>query len=126
MLAVKKLKTHALQWRLERQRQKMARVRAKRETKRVLDFALKAVYQGTGKGKWSFGKGGTRKVAKVAKVDGRTHDRKAVARKEANGKRKVEGRNQKMLDVWQDKTHCSLVQTTKKICKHGVCWKIVK
>ena len=56
---------------------------------RVVDFALKAVYQGTGKGKWSFGKGGTRKVAKVAKVDGRTHDRKAVARKEANGKRKV-------------------------------------
>ena len=56
---------------------------------RVVDFALKAVYQGTGKGKWSFGKGGTRKVAKVTKMNGRTHGRKGVARKEANGKRKM-------------------------------------
>ena len=78
--------THALEWRLEWQRKKMARRRVKRETKRVVDFALKAVYQGTGKGKWSFGKGGTRKVAKV---DGRTRGRKAVARKEADGKRNV-------------------------------------
>ena len=32
---------------------------------------------------------GTKKVAKVAKMEGRTHGRKAVARKEAKGKGKV-------------------------------------
>ena len=56
---------------------------------RVVDFVLQAVYKGTGKGKWSFGKGGTRKVAKVANMNGRNHGRKAVARKEEKGKRKV-------------------------------------
>ena len=61
---------------------------------RIVDFALQAVYRGTGKGTWRFGKGqswndkGT-KVAKVATMGGRAHDRRVAARKGAKGKRKV-------------------------------------
>ena len=59
---------------------------------------MQAVYKRTGKGKGSFGMGQSwngkkdTKVAKVAQMQvrgERTHGRRAVARKEAQGKRKV-------------------------------------
>ena len=81
-----------------------------------MDIALQAVYKGTGKGKWGFGKGqkiGMRRVAKAVKMEERTPGRKAAARKEAKGKRKVV-RNQNVFDVRQDRTHCSLVQERRK------------
>ena len=49
--------TQALQSRLELNRVKMVKVRAKRENQRIVDLALQAVYKGTGKGECSFGKG---------------------------------------------------------------------
>ena len=91
---------------------------------------------------------GTKKVPKVAKVEERTHGRKAVARKEAKGKRNVArerpehvGRvaRQDTLQLGVERvatTICTpLIKTTlktpknqlttKKILKHGVCWKKV-
>ena len=92
---------------------------------------------------------GTRKVAKVAKMEGRTHERKAMARKEAKGKRRVA--REKPEHVGRVARHDTLQPgarqeataictpsmkmtvktsknelTTKKICKHGVSWKRVK
>ena len=79
---------------------------------------------------------GTRKVAKM---EGRTHVRKAVARKEAKGKGRVarekpehvgrkKGGNNKLYAIIEDnsavKTKNQL--TTKKICKYGVFWKRVQ
>ena len=46
-------------------------------------------------------------------MEEKTHGRKAAARKEAKGKRKV-GRNENMLDVRQDRTHCSSVQKRRQ------------
>ena len=46
---------------------------------------------------------------KGSKMEERRRGRKAAATKEAKGKRKV-GRNKNMLDVRQDRTHCSLVK----------------
>ena len=78
---------------------------------------------------------------KNASQEGRPKD---LARKKARARGRWQGRNQNMLDVWQDRIHCSMVQeggkmctpsmtttvktlknklTTKKICKHGVSWK---
>ena len=56
---------------------------------RVTDLALQAVYKGTGKGKWGFGKGQSwnERVAKAARMEERTYGRKAAARREAKGKR---------------------------------------
>ena len=56
-----------------------------------MDLALQAVYKGTGKGKWGFGNG--QELAKVARMEERTHGRRAAARKEAKGKRKVAREN---------------------------------
>ena len=78
---------------------------------RIVDLAMQAVYKGTGKGKWGFGKGQSwnEKRGKGSKMEERSRGRKAAATKEAKGKRKV-GRNKNMLDVRQDRTHCSLVK----------------
>ena len=72
------------------------------EDERIVDLALEAVYKELVKesGVLARVRVGMAKVAKVAKMGGRTHGRKAVARKEAKGTRKVE----------QDRTHCSVVQ----------------
>ena len=89
------------------------------------------------------------KVAKVAKMGERAHGRRAVARKEAKGKRKVAmekpenlGRvaRQATMEHGVEKeatTFCTpLMKMTvktlkkqlamKKICKRGVCWTKVK
>ena len=56
---------------------------------------MQAVYKGTDKGKWGFGKGQiwNEKVAKVARMEERTRGRRARARKEEQGKRKVAREN---------------------------------
>ena len=57
---------------------------------RIVDLALQAVYKGAKEnGDSAKVKIGTRKVAKVARTEERTHGRRAAARKEAKGKRKV-------------------------------------
>ena len=58
---------------------------------RIVDLALQAVYKGTGNGKWGFGKGQSwnEKGSKGSKGEERTRGRRAVARKEAKGRRKV-------------------------------------
>ena len=55
-----------------------------------------------------------RMVAKAARMEERTPGRKAAARKKAKGKRKAAKENQNVLDVWQNRTHCSLVQERRK------------
>ena len=66
-----------------------------------------------------------RRVAKAARMEERTIGRKAVTRKEARGKRKAARRHQNVLDVRQDKTHCSLVQERRKqqLVRHGRRWQ---
>ena len=60
---------------------------------RIVDLALEAGYKGVGKGKWSLGKGLSlnEKGYQVGKGDKEweTHGKRAVARKEAKGKRKM-------------------------------------
>ena len=53
---------------------------------RIIDLTLQAVYKGTGKGKWGFGK--MRKVTKVAKVEERIHGRKGCGKKRGKGQEK--------------------------------------
>ena len=119
---------------------------------RIVGPALQAVYKGTGFGKgqsWSEkgGKGGI--GGKGGKDGGKNPGRKAVARKEAKGKKKVAREKPERIgrvtrqDTLQHgagkvpTTFCTPSMkttvktsknqlTTKKICKHGVCWKKVK
>ena len=76
---------------------------------RIIDLFLQAVYKGTGKGKWGFGKGHNwnEKGGKGGKDAGKN------PRKQRAGER-WQGRNQNVLDVRQDRTHCSLVQEKEK------------
>ena len=53
---------------------------------RIMDLALHAVYKGTGKGKWGFGKGQT---GSEKRMEERIRGRRAAARKEEKGKRRV-------------------------------------
>ena len=82
-----------------------------------------AVYKGIGKGNWSFGKGHNwnEKGGKGGKTEGRTHGRKAVARKEAKGKKKVAREKPERVGrvARQDKNQLTT-------CKDCVCWKKVK
>ena len=61
---------------------------------RIVDLALEAGYKGVGKGKWSLGKGlslnekGNHQVGEGDK-ERETHGKRAVAGKEAKGKRKM-------------------------------------
>ena len=58
---------------------------------RIMDLVLQAVYKGTGKGKWRSSKVkiGMRKAAKVERMEERTRGRRAAARKDEKGKRRV-------------------------------------
>ena len=58
---------------------------------RIIDLALQAVYKGTGKRKWGFGKGQNwnEKGGKGGRMEERTRGRRAVGRKEEKGKREV-------------------------------------
>ena len=72
---------------------------------RIVDLALQAVWV----------RAGTNKVAKVAKMEGRTHGRKGSGKKGSKGQEKGgKGDSREMLDVWQDRTHCSMVQERRQ------------
>ena len=89
---------------------------------------------------------GMRKGAKVARMEGRTHGRKAAARKEAKGKRKVArekqervgrvarqdtlqfgaGKEETKICTQQMKMTVRMLksrQRMKRICNRGVFWK---
>ena len=78
---------------------------------RIMDLALHAVHKGEGQGKWGFSKGQNwmRKAAKVERMEERTRGRRAAARKEEKGQEGWQKIIQNMLDVRQDRTHCTLV-----------------
>ena len=65
-------------------------MRAKKETKRIMDFALQAVYKGTGKGKWGFGKGHNwnEKGGKGGKDGGKNPWQKGSGKKGGKGQEK--------------------------------------
>ena len=76
---------------------------------RIVDFALQAVYKGTGKGKFNFGKG------QSWNEKGGTDGGKNSWQKGSKGQEKGgTGETKNMLDVWQDRTHCSLVQERRQ------------
>ena len=85
---------------------------------RIVDFALQAVHRGTGKGKFSFGKGQSwnEKGGKGGTDGGKKSWQKGSKGQEKGGK----GETKNMLDGWQDRTHCSLVQEGRqqKIVRH--------
>ena len=80
---------------------------------RIIDLALQAVSKGTGKGKWGFGKGQNwnEKGGKGGKDGGKNSWQKGSGKK---GRERWQGRQQNVLDVRQDRTHCSLVQKRRK------------
>ena len=105
---------------------------------RIIDLALQAVYKGTGKGKWSVGKGG-------GKDGGKNSWQKAVARKEAKDKRKVKRerpelvgrvarRDTSQLGAGKEEKGTCMPWTkmtvkaprkfmkVRKICRHGAYW----
>ena len=97
---------------------------SREEDQRIMDIALQAVYKGTGKGKWSFGKGqnwnekggkGGKDGGKNSWQKGQRHERRQRTRA------RRQGRNQNVLDVRQDRTHRSLVQERgkKELVCHG-------
>ena len=113
---------------------------------RIIDLALQAVYKGTGKGKWSFSKGQNWNEKGGKGGEERTRGRRATARKEEKGKRKVAWENpervgraarQDTLQLGVEKKETNmytpLTKTTvrtlknrpkmRRICKHGACWK---
>ena len=100
----------------------------------------------------SVGKGQSwnEKGGKGGKDGGKNPWQRGSGKKGSKGQEKGgKGDSREMLDVWQDRTHCSVVKerreatkmctpsvkttvktsknqlTTKKICKHVVCWKKV-
>ena len=78
-----------------------------------MDLALLAVTKGIGKGKWGFGKGQNwnekgGKGGKDVKAERQWQERRQRARE------RRQGRHQNVLDVRQDRTHCSLVQERRK------------
>ena len=84
---------------------------------RIMDLALQAVYKGTGKGKWGSGNGqkwnekgdkGGKDGGKNSWAEGQRQERRQRARE------RWQGRIQNLLDVWQGRTHCSLVQERRK------------
>ena len=84
---------------------------------RIIDLALQAVYKGIGKGKWSFGKGQSwnEKGSKGSKSVGKNSWQKGSGKKGGKGHgERWQRRNEDMLDVRQDRTHCSLVQERKQ------------
>ena len=91
---------------------------SKEGDQRIMHLALQAVHKGTGKGKWRYSsnvKIGMRKAAKVERMEERTRGRRG--QRQERRKRAREGwqrRIQNMLDVRQDRTHCSLVQKRRK------------
>ena len=86
--------------------------------RRIIVLALQAVYKGTGKGKvllWQGSEAGMRRVAKAARMEEKNSWQKGsgkTGRQRARERR--QGRNQNVLDVRQDRTHCSLVQERRK------------
>ena len=91
---------------------------------RIMYLALQAVYKGTGKGKWSFGKGQNWNEKGWQRRQGwrkePSAERQWQERKQRARERR-QGRNQNVLDVRQDRTHCSLVQERRKqeLVRHG-------
>ena len=92
---------------------------------------------------------GMRKVAKVARMEARTHGRRAAARKQENGKGRVareipervgrvarqdtmqlgEEREETTIETPLTKTTVRTLKNrpkTKRTCKHGACWKKAK
>ena len=115
---------------------------------RIVDHSLQAVCKGTGKGNGDSAKAkiGVRKAAKVERTEERNRGRRAAARKEEKGKRRVAkeipehvGRAVRQdtlqLGVGKEETNNFILLTkmtvrtlknrpkTKRICKHGACWK---
>ena len=80
------------------------------EDQRIIDLALQAVYKGFGKGKWGFGKGQSwsAKDSKGGKGGGKSSWQKG------SGKKGRKGRDENVLDMWKDRTHCSRVQERKQ------------
>ena len=98
---------------------------------RIVEIALQAVHKGTDNEKWSFGKGQSwnEKVAKAARMEERTHGRKAAAREEAQGRR--EEAKGETRTCWTCGKTGHIAAWCKKggdfnLYKHGVCWKRVK
>ena len=83
--------TRVLQWRLEWQRRRMERMRAKKETKGSWTSLCRPSTKELAKESWALARvrTGMRRVAKAARMEEKTIGRKAVARKEAKGKRKA-------------------------------------
>ena len=84
---------------------------------RIMDIALQAVFKGTGKGKWGFGKGQSWNEKGIKRQQRRRKE--LVAERQWQERRQRAGerwqrRNEDMLDVRQDRTHCSLVQERKQ------------
>ena len=79
----------------------------------IMDLALQAVYKGTGKGKWGCSKGQNwnENGGTGGKDGGKNSWQKGSGKKRR--KRAREGW-QRMLDVRQDRTHCSLVLKRRK------------
>ena len=84
---------------------------------RIVDLALQAVYKGTGKGKWGFGKGQNwnEEGGKGGKDGGKNSWQKGSGReRRQRARERWQGRIQNVLDVWQDRANCSLVQERGK------------
>ena len=84
---------------------------------RIVDLALQAVYKGIGKGMLSFGKGQSwsEKGGNGGKDGGKNPWQKGSGKKGSKGQGKGgKGDSRKMLDVWRDRTHCSMVQERRQ------------
>ena len=73
---------------------------------RIIDLALQAVYKGTGKGKWSFGKG--QSCNEQGGKGGKDGGKQPLAERQRQERRqrateRWHGRSQNVLDVWQDR-----------------------
>ena len=85
------------------------------EDLRTVNLALQAVHKGTGNGKWKLGKGqswsgkgyyggrGGKDGGKNSFAKGQLQERQQGTRK------KWQGRNQSLLDMWKNRAHCSMV-----------------
>ena len=86
---------------------------------RIVDLALRAVYKGTGKGKWSFGKGQSWNGkgyhgGKGGKDWGTNLRQKGSGKKGSQGAReRWQGRRQNLLDVWKIRTRSRVVPTRR-------------
>ena len=122
---------------------------------RIVDLAPQAVYKRTGKGKWGFGEGQSWNGKGYQRWQRRQRWRKELVaegqrqQRQQGARERWQGENQSLLDVWkrQDKLQRGVEQggtrmcvplmkktvnllkkqlTTKKICKHGACWRKAK